>query len=112
MASDDKIIDWRSTGRRKARRTLYNQNMEFKCQDCNKTTKEPPKDAPKHFEDLWPLEKRVLNSRSLQADHVDKDVTNNAIENVTWRCASCHKLADMQSDVGISQTRDEIFKMM
>jgi hypothetical protein len=118
MASDDKIIDWRSTGRRKARRTLFVARVEFSCvgytdskgeyHPCGKTTREPPKDAPKWFEEIWPEENRVLNSQSLQADHESKDLTNNAIEDLNWRCSSCHKLQDSQTSVGQSQTTSSI----
>ena len=111
MANDKDIIDWRSTGRRKARRVLFNSDTEFKCIDCGKTTFEKPKEIPSHFEDLWPDDNRVLTGRALQADHVDKDVTNNSVENLVWRCASCHKKADMQTDVGIGQEDDEVFKL-
>ena len=121
MASDDKIKDWRSTGRRKARRSLFNARAEFKCvgytdsqnnhHGCGKTTIEPPKDAPNFFDEIWPQENRVLSSVALQADHETKDLQNNAIEDLNWRCASCHKLQDQQTSTGVAQNADKILDM-
>jgi len=103
--------DVRSTGRRRARKTLFEAYVPFKCAgydspvghvDCGKTSMEPPKDAPSWFEEIWPEENRVLTS-SLQADHVTKDLTINEVEFLEWRCVSCHKMQDKQTAVGESQ---------
>lgn len=112
MAADSKIIDWRSTGRRKARRTLFKARVEFKCVDCGKTTKVPPKDAPSYFEEIWPEENRILNPQALQADHETKDLTNNAIEDVNWRCSPCHKAADSKTEKGVSQKENDILGLL
>lgn len=102
MTKDEtRIKDWRSTGRRKARRSLFQSYVPFKCEDCGKTSKKAPKDAPTWFDEIWPEEKRVLDY-SLQADHKSKDLTNNEVENLAWRCAPCHKLADNKTSVGES----------
>jgi hypothetical protein len=108
LARDELIIDWRSTGRRKARRALFNARVDFCCVDCGKTTKVPPKDAPVFFDEIWPYERRVLNGQSLQADHESKDVTNNNIEDLNWRCASCHKKQDMKTEKGVSTIENDI----
>lgn len=123
MASDDKIIDWRSTGRRKARRALFRSEMPYACagyidsdgnhHPCGKTTKEVPKELPisvSQFELIWPEENRVLENQ-LQADHEDKDLTNNDVSNLNWRCSSCHKNQDKKTDKGVSQNVDKIFDM-
>ena len=122
MASDDKIIDWRSTGRRKARRALFRAGIEFKCvgytnesgvhMPCGKTTTEPPKDAPRNFDELWPSEKRVLSPQALQADHETKDLTVNDIEDLNWRCSSCHKLQDQQTEVGVTQSKTDMNELL
>lgn len=122
MASDDKIIDWRSTGRRKARRALFEARVPFRCvgytdesgitHGCGKTTKERPKEIPSWFDELWPEENRVLNSQALQADHETKDYTNNSVENLNWRCSQCHKNQDKQTGKGISQNQDSILDML
>lgn len=122
MASDDKILDWRSTGRRKARRALFNSRVEFKCvgytddkgtfHSCGKTTIEPPKDAPRHFDEIWPEENRVLSPQALQADHESKDLQNNAVEDLNWRCSSCHKMADKQTGKGESQKASDILDLL
>ncbi len=101
---EERIKDWRSTGRRKARRELYSNYVEYSCvglgkETCGKTSKEPPKDAPAHFEEIWPEENRVLDY-PLQADHEDKDVTNNDLSNLNWRCAYHHKMSDKRTGKG------------
>jgi hypothetical protein len=103
MKDESKIIDWRSTGRRIARRTLYREAGpdSYKCVDCGVSTKEPPKDAPKNFHELWPAERRELDY-PLQADHESKDYQNNSIEFINWRCQPCHKKHDKITDKGES----------
>ncbi len=66
---------------------------------CGKTSIEPPKDAPRYFEEIWPEENRVLKN-SLQADHESKDLEANDIQYVNWRCSSCHKLQDNETEKG------------
>ena len=95
------IQDIRSTGRRRARRSLFNSRVDFCCVDCKRTSKEPPKDAPKWFEEIWPEENRVLDY-SLQADHLTKDLYENFEEDLVWRCARCHKESDSQTAKGES----------
>jgi len=112
MKDESKILDWRSTGRRKGRRTLYNARTSYHCvgyrlEDgtrikCRKTSKEPPKDAPHFFEDIWPAENRVLDSQ-LQADHQDKNYRNNDLENLEWKCVSCHRIDDSKTEKGVAQ---------
>ena len=99
--NEDAIKDWRSTGRRKARRELYRNYIDYKCNVCGVTTKEPPKDAPKWFEELWPEERRELNYQ-LQANHMTKDYTQNDIDVIEWLCEPCHKVKDSQTDKGVS----------
>lgn len=118
MARDENIIDWRSTGRRKARRALFAARVDFKCvgytdesgtyHSCGKTTYSPPKDAPSWFDELWPTERRVLSPQALQADHESKDLQDNDVEDLNWRCSSCHKLADAQTDKGESRIVNDI----
>ena len=94
MTKDEsRIKDWRSTGRRKARRALYAGYVPYKCVHCGKTSKEPPKDAPHHFEEIWPEENRVLDYQ-LQADHESKDYENNELDYINWKCAPCHQKDD------------------
>ena len=101
MRNDDNIKDWRSTGRRKARAELFRSYTPFQCADCGKTTKIPPQDAPTWFEEIWSSENRVLDSQ-LQADHETKDTSQNSIEDLAWRCPSCHKKKDMQTTKGVA----------
>lgn len=118
MTKDEtRIKDWRSTGRRKARRELYNSLVPYVCvgwtdyeaelyYPCGKTAIEPPKDAPKWFDDIWPTENRVLSSQ-LQADHETKDLKNNVLSALNWRCPSCHRHQDQQTDKGQAQPHVE-----
>jgi DNA-directed RNA polymerase subunit RPC12/RpoP len=101
MRDESRIKDWRSTGRRKARRELYTAFVPYSCVDCGKTSKEPPKDAPHHFEEIWPEENRVLDSQ-LQADHESKDYTNNELDYINWRCVSCHQKLDRTTAKGVA----------
>lgn len=116
MKNDDNIKDWRSTGRRKLRRALFNAYIPFECVGynkggktipCGKTTIEPPKDAPPWFEEIWPEENRVLSQ--LQADHESKDLTANDEAYGNWRCPSCHKLQDAQTESGTATVTIDYF---
>lgn len=109
MTKDEsKIKDWRSTGRRKARSTLFKARIDYKCVDCGRTSIEPPKDAPSWFAEIWPEEQRVL-AYSLQADHETKDYSANDLEQVNWRCQPCHKKHDAQTEKGESTIQQEFF---
>lgn len=99
MVSNRDMKDVRSTGRRRARKVLFESYADYKCFDCGVTTKEPPKDAPRWFEDIWPTERRELNTQ-LQADHETKDLTVNDESFVNWRCPSCHKKQDLKTEKG------------
>lgn len=109
MTKDDsRIIDWRSTGRRKARRVLFNSYRDFACEGilddgsiCGRTSIKPPMDAPVHFSEIWPESNRTLTT-SLQAQHLTKDLTQNTDDVLKWLCPSCHKKEDAQTDLGES----------
>lgn len=109
----NQVQDWRSTGRKRGRRILYETRREFKCigvpelgVECGKTVVEPPPDAPSWFEDIWPEEMRVLTS-TLQVDHLSKDYTDNDPANLEWACASCHRLSDNLTEPGVSKERTD-----
>lgn len=108
MKNEDNIKDWRSTGRRKARRELFNSYTSYECVDCGRTSIEPPKDAPPWFEEIWPEENRVL-AYSLQADHETKDLTQNSVEHLAWRCAPCHKTHDSATEKGQATVSEKLF---
>jgi hypothetical protein len=103
--SDALIEDWRSTGRRRARGTLYQARVDFVCVGCGVTAKTKPKDAPKWFNDIWPEERR--EATQLQADHITKDLTSNNVDDLCWRCPSCHKLADIATEKGVAQVSED-----
>lgn len=93
MKQRKRVKDWRSTGRKRGRRILFEEQVEFKCQSCGRTSNKPPPDAPEYFEDLWPEELRLLDY-SLQVNHINKDYTDNDPSNLQWLCEPCHKAAD------------------
>lgn len=106
---EEKIKDWRSTGRRKARRALYTSRIDYKCVDCYRTVLTPPKDAPTYFDELWPEANRVLKAQ-LEADHETKDLTDNDPDHLNWRCDPCHWKHDHQTAKGESTVKEtEIF---
>jgi len=95
-----RIIDMRSTGRKRGRATLFREWVPFVCNGwCERTSVKPPPDAPEWFEELWTEEKRELNY-SLQVNHINKDISDNDPANLEWLCADCHKLKDSQTGVG------------
>ena len=113
MKDESKIQDIRSTGRRIARRTLFNSREPYKCAGvpelnivCGKTSMEPPKDAPSFFDEIWPEDNRVLGY-PLQADHESKDLWNNDLQHINWRCQPCHKKHDNMSEKGESTMKSK-----
>jgi hypothetical protein len=98
--TDQAILDWRSTGRRRARRVLFESRQDFVCIGCGHTVVVPPKDAPRWFEDIWPEQHR--DRSQLQADHKSKDLTDNELDDLCWRCPSCHKYADNTTEKGVA----------
>ena len=101
VKDESKIIDWRSTGRRIGRRALYAAHVDYECDTCKRTTIEPPKDAPKWFEDIWPVERRELESQ-LQVQHMEKDPSINDLAFIKWLCPSCHKNEDLTTEKGVA----------
>jgi hypothetical protein len=112
----DNVKDWRSTGRKRGRKILYESYRTFVCvgwtdsdnvyHACGKTTAQPPPDAPSWFEEIWPEDNRVLQA-SLQVDHENKDYTDNDPANLEWRCNSCHRFADNLTEKGVSRIADQ-----
>jgi len=127
---ESRIKDWRSTGRRKGRRELYSHHVPYVCVGyitpegtqvkCGKTVLEPPKDAPKWFDEIWPEDgeevlidgfmitvRRCLTSQ-LEIDHETKDFTDNTLEHLNFRCSKHHKAADRQTARGVAQQTTKI----
>lgn len=105
--NEEAIKDLRSTGRRRARKTLFVSRREFKCETCGRTTAVAPKDAPEWFNEIWPTERREVTQ--LQAQHTTKDLLDNDEAHLKWLCPSCHKLEDQQTAVGESTVKKEYF---
>jgi hypothetical protein len=66
----------------------------------------PPKDAPKWFEEIWPIRDKLATNQviesDLQADHETKDLEDNFEDDLNWRCPSCHRIHDNLTAKGIS----------
>lgn len=109
MANYDKEPkDLRSTGRKRARKVLFETERPYCCRICGVTTINPPPDAPANFEEFWPEARRELESTySLQAQHINKQLMDVDPVNLEWLCASCHKLEDSQTSKGVSLIEDE-----
>jgi hypothetical protein len=43
----------------------------------------------------------------LQANHINKILRDCDPANLEWLCASCHKMRDQQTDIGVSVLEDE-----
>jgi len=83
------------------RGVLFKARVPYACANCGKTTKKPPQEKPKWFAELWPETNRVLEY-GLDAQHIDKDLTNCTLDNGKWLCRSCHLLEDRSTAVGES----------
>ena len=96
--------DPRSTQRKRARKILFNAGRDYVCVDCGCSPKILPRDAPRTLK-LAPVGKRTVGS--LQADHENKNIMDNDLININWRCPSCHKNSDKRTGKGESTKGDE-----
>lgn len=109
------IKDPRSTGRKRARRTLFNTKRLYACQICGITSRLRPPEAPNNFEEFWPLESglseatllKTTTKSALQANHINKNVLDNDPANLEWLCPPCHKKKDLTTSVGESVIENE-----
>lgn len=100
--------DLRSTGRKRARKVIFETRRPWECRICKKSTINPPPDAPEWFDEMWPEGNRVLESTySLQVQHINKQLMDVDPVNLEVLCASCHKLEDSQTSKGVSLIEDE-----
>lgn len=93
-------VDARSTGRKRGRKTLFNERRPYFCTDCGRGPTELPNDAPKDI-DLAPLDKQVPGLE-IQCDHENKDILDNDPSNLNWRCPSCHAIRDRKTAKGVA----------
>lgn len=111
--------DPRSTQRKRARKVLFKSGRPYVCEGyikydfeneistkviCGKSPKSLPPDAPKDLE-LAPVELRTVTG--LQADHENKNIMDNDLANLSWKCPSCHKISDSQTGKLVSTKGDE-----
>ena len=85
------IKDWRSTGRKRGRRTLIRLvaagERKYACEICDYVPS-IPWDQPSRGGDI------------LDCDHRNKDYRDNDPANLRWLCRDCHKREDSQTGVG------------
>lgn len=96
--------DPRSTQRKRARKVLFRLGIPYVCNDCEKSPKMLPRDAPRNLE-LAPVYLRTITG--LQANHINKDIMDNDPVNLEWLCPSCHRIKDNQTAKGVSIKDDE-----
>lgn len=101
--------DIRSTGRKRGRASLFKTRRRYSCTYCGVTCSIRPPDAPKNFEDFWPINEFGISATksALQCNHLNKNLLDVDPVNLEWACASCHKLIDQTTDKGISVKDDE-----
>jgi hypothetical protein len=97
--------DPRSTMRRRGRNVLFRLKVPYICNDCGRSPKILPADAPKDLELAAPYLRTV---NQLQVNHINKDIWDNDPYNLEWLCPSCHKIKDKQTAKGVS-IRDDDF---
>lgn len=94
--------DPRSTGRKRARATLFRIRRPFWCVDCKRSPNKLPVSCPKEIE-----RSDDRADIQLEADHENKNILDNDPANLNWRCTSCHKLRDSTTAKGVSTVEDE-----
>lgn len=101
--------DIRSTGRKRLRAVLFRTMRRYACRRCGITCSIRPPDAPRNFEEFWPIDEPGIKqtTSSLQANHVNKNLLDIDPSNGEWLCASCHKLEDSQTEKGVSVISNE-----
>jgi hypothetical protein len=109
----DEVLDPRSTGRKRGRKTLEREGFPYWCAStrdgdvnsryvrgllvgCGRSPS--AEDAPGG---VYP------NMGALQVQHKNKNVMDNDPANLEWLCSSCHKVEDSQTEKGVSLKGDE-----
>ena len=95
---DDKIKDWRSTGRKRARAVLIklwaSGDREYACESCGHV----------------PTQHWTESNRSgdfLDSNHKNKDWKDNDPDNIEGLCRKCHYAKDRATEAGVSSVEDE-----
>lgn len=97
--------DLRSTGRRRARKALFDSGITFECAHCGAVPQVMPKDFPR--KNPPPLGRSSKTCTRLEAQHKNKDMSDNDVGNLEFLCPSCHKNADKVTAKGVSTVQDQ-----
>ncbi len=85
----DELTDLRSQGRKRLRAALMEQvengSIKFKCAECG-----------------WIPVGELSRTNNLDANHINKDLTDCDPVNGEWLCRPCHKKKDSQTEKGVS----------
>lgn len=117
MAEADSWKDQRSTSRKHLRKNLLiaisegHNNHLYACERCGKGPKALPYSS--YWDSTWTIELPPLDMQEegvyLDADHKDKDWTNNDAGNGELLCRKCHLAKDRQTGRGIDPNSDDLF---
>lgn len=88
MQNRDEVLDPRSTGRKRARKVLFETERPFKCERCG-SVPDGVSDAGEII-DVTKLDR----SNNLDANHKNKDWLDNDPANLEWLCRVCHRKSD------------------
>lgn len=101
--------DIRSTGRKRGRAALFRVRRIYACRVCGITSSSKPPDAPKNFDEFWPIYDNSVHTTpsALQCNHINKNLLDVDPVNLEWLCAKHHKLEDSVTEKGISVIANE-----
>lgn len=117
MAEADKWSDQRSTARKHLRKNLLTaisqglNKHEYSCFKCGTGPLDLPQST--YWDANWQITLPPLDKRKqgvyLDANHKDKDWTNNDAGNGELLCRACHREEDRQTAAGVDPNADDLF---
>lgn len=101
MKSNDDVKDPRSTGRKRARKVLFETGRPFLCEHCGYI----PDGVNEQGEIVDP--QALTRSNNLDANHKNKNILDNDPSNLEWVCRDCHYKLDRATEKGVSGVEDD-----
>lgn len=96
-------LDARSTGRKRARKVLFESGRPFICAGCDWV----PEGVSPKGEILDPV--KLTRSNNLDANHINKNILDNDPANLEWLCRTCHREKDRATDKGVPPVEDDLY---